>query len=67
MAYFHDSVPVILKICLSTNKARFMFMGIIKWKHSMKLRLRIWFIQNWNVIAKKESEMKPTQKIFLTK
>lgn len=62
MAYFHYSVPIILKICLSTNKTRFTYIGIIK-----KLRLRIWFVQNWNAVAKKESEMEPILAIFLTK
>lgn len=46
----------------STNKMRFMFIGDIK-----KLRLRIWFVQSWNAVAKKESEMEPMLGIFLTK
>lgn len=44
------------------NKMRFMFFGNIK-----KLRLRIWFVQSWNAVAKKESEMEPMVAIFLTK
>lgn len=59
MVYFHISVVVILKIWLSTNKWDLVSFILLSGNIEHEIKILNMIIQNWNVVAKEESEMKP--------